>query len=416
MSVDGATQRRRLLPSVLSGEFGKYVVAEVLTSVGTGMHFIAMSWFLYQKTGHVTSIALILIITTLPGLVLAPFIGVLVDRWSDQVICVVSDILRAVILSCLVLSMYLDVYVVETIYVTSFLVAICDIFFQPAVGALIRDISTKENLLHANIVSNMSMQIGTLCGASLGGIVVAQFGVMTAILLNVASFVVSAILTAWIRRSPHAAAAAPVDEPLNFRKALRDTLHYVRKNRYIVWLAVVQMYGSLTLYVCNTLLPGFVARDLEGGSQAFGMIDAGWGAGALVGGLALAYVARRVGSQQITTIGPFVLVGAIGLFLTSHGPVQALIGYFALGFIICIVRVSTSTVLAADVDRAYFGRVKSGITMFISYISLGAYGAVGYVGDRVSARYIFLALGAVILGGSLLRPSSALLRAADKQS
>jgi predicted MFS family arabinose efflux permease len=414
MSVNNATWLRQLLPSALSGELRKYVAAEVLTSIGSGMHFIAMSWFLYQRTGQVSSIGLILILTALPGIVFSPFIGVLVDRWSDQAICVVTDVLRGVILLCLVLSMYLDVGVVETIYLSSFLLAICEIFFQPAVGALIRDISTKENLLDANIISNMSMQIGTLCGASLGGIVLAGFGVTTVILLNVASFFVSAGLTIWIRKNP-SAAAAPVDEPLNFGKALRDTLCYVGRNRYIVWLAIVQMFGSITLYACNTLLPVFVARELDDGPQAFGMIDAAWGAGALLGGLSLAYIARRVGSHQISMVGPLLLSAALGLFLSSHSVVQAVAGYFALGFVICAVRISTSTVIAADVDPAYFGKIKSCITMFISCISLAVYATVGYLGDQVSVRWIFLTLGAAILGGFLLKLSKGAPRAMSQQ-
>lgn len=415
MSVNSVTWLRRLMPSVVSGEFLKYVTAEFLTSVGSGMHFIAMSWFLYQRTGQASSIGLILILTALPGILFSPFIGVLIDRWNTQAICVVTDVLRGAILLCLVLSLYLDMWVVEAIYVSSFLLAICEIFFQPAVGALIRDISAKERLLDANIISNMSMQIGTLCGASLGGIVLAWFGVMTVILVNVASFFVSAGLTIWIRRNP-SAAAAPVHEPLQFSKALRDTLHYVGENRYLVWLAIVQMFGSVTLYACNTLLPVFVVRELDAGPQAFGIIDAAWGAGAMLGGLSLAYIARRVPHHQISMIGPLLLAAALGLFLSSHSVVQAVTGYFALGFIICAVRISTSTVIAADVAPAYFGRIKSGITMFISVISLAIYASVGYLGDRVSVRWIFLALGVAILGGFLLKLSRGSLPGMAQQS
>ena len=404
MSANSVTWLRRLMPSALSGEFPKYVTAEFLTSVGSGMHFIALSWYLYERTGQASSIGLSLILTALPGILFSPFIGVLVDRWNTKAICVVTDVLRGAILLGLVLSMYLDMWVVETIYASSFLLAICEMFFQPAVGALIRDISTKERLLDANIISNMSMQIGTLCGASLGGIMLAGFGVTTVILVNVASFFVSAGLTIWIRRNP-ADAAAPDHEPLQFGKELRDTLHYVGQNRYIVWLAIVQMFGSVTLYTCNTLLPVFVARELDAGPQAFGIIDAAWGAGAMLGGLSLAYIARRVPRHQISMVGPLLLSAALGLFLSSYGVVQAVAGYFALGFIICAVRISTSTVIAADVAPAYFGKIKSGITMFISVISLVVYGLVGFLGDRVSVRWIFLALGVAILGGFLLKLS-----------
>lgn len=389
--------------SLLCGEFRKYVVAAALTAIGNGMHFIAMAWYLYKITGTVASVGWILIVSTLPGLLFSPWIGVLVDRWNNKRICVATDILRGLILSCMVLSMYLDTFVVETIYVTTFLVAMCNIFFQPSVSALIRDISAKENLLNANIVSNMSMQIGMLAGSSAGGILVAHFGVMTVILLNIASFFISGGLTLWIKKDEHAAAFDPAQKKPGMMKELRDTLAYVRDNRFIVWYAIVQMFGSTTLYVCNTLLPVFVDKELKASAQAFGTIDAAWGGGAIAGGLALAYIARKFNGRHISLFGPLLLSAAILLFLTSQSVVQAVAGYFALGFIVCVVRISTDTEIAAEVDRKYFGKIKSTIIMFISYISLGVYGSVGYLGDHISVRWIFLVLGAAIFCGFLLR-------------
>lgn len=393
----------RIFSSLLCGEFRKYVLAAVLTAIGNGMHFIAMAWFLYTVTGTVASVGWILIVSTLPGLLFSPWIGVLVDRWSNKRICVAVDVLRGLILSCMVLAMVFDTWVVETIYVTTFLVAVCNNFFQPAVAALIRDISTKENLLDANIASNMSMQIGMLTGSSAGGILVAHFGVMTVILLNIASFFISGGLTLWIRNGNEAAPSGHARGHPGFMKELRDTLAYVRDNRFIVWFAIVQMFGSTTLYVCNTLLAVFVDKELNAGAEAFGMIDAAWGAGAIAGGLALATIARKIDRRHISLLGPLLLSAAILLFLTSRSVVQAVAGYFALGFIICVVRVSTDTEIAALVDRKYFGKIKSTIIMFISYISLGVYGAVGYLGDHVSVRWIFLVLGVAIFSGLLLK-------------
>lgn len=393
----------KLFSSLRCGEFRKYVIAAALSSVGNGMHFIAVAWFLYKITGSAASVGWVLIVGTLPGLVLSPWIGVLVDRWSNKWICVAADVLRALILSCLVLAMLFDFRVVETIYVTTFLTAICSIFFQSSVAALVRDISTKENLLDANIVSKMSMQIGMLTGSSIGGILVAHFGAMTVILLNGASFLISGILTMWIREVRHAASFDQAHEKIRFAKELRDTLDYVRDNRFIVWSAIVQMFGATTLSVCNTLLPVFVDRELKAGAQAFGMIDAAWGAGSIAGGFALAYIARRIDGRRISLYGPLFLALAILLFLTSHSVVQAIAGYFALSFIVCIVRISTDTEIAAEVDRKYFGKIKSTIIMFISYMSLGIYGLIGYLGDHISVRWIFLMLGAAILSGVLLK-------------
>jgi predicted MFS family arabinose efflux permease len=393
----------KIFSSLLCGEFRKYVLAAVLTAIGNGMHFIAMAWFLYKATGTVASVGWILLASTLPGLQISPWIRVLDDRWRNQRFCVATDILRGLILSCMVLAMAFDIWVVETVYVVTFLVSVCNIFFQPAVSALVRDISNKERLLDANIVSTMSMQIGMLAGSSAGGILVAHYGVMTVILLNIASFFVSAGLTLWIKKDESVAAFEPAPRRPGFIKEMRDTLAYVRDNQFIVWFAIVQMFGSTTLYVCNTLLPVFVDKELKAGAEAFGTIDAAWGGGAIAGGLALATIARRFSGRQLSLFGPLLLSAAILLFLTSQSTAQAVAGYFALGFIVCVVRVSTDTEIAAEVDRKFFGKIKSTIIMFISYISLGVYASIGYLGDHISVRWIFLVLGVAIFSGFLLK-------------
>jgi hypothetical protein len=70
---------------------------------------------------------------------------------------------------------------------------------------------------------------------------------------------------------------------------------------------------------------------------------------------------------------------------------------------VCVVRVSTDTEIAAEVDRRFFGKIKSTIVMFISYIRLGVYGSIGYLGYHITVRWIYLVLGAAIFSGLLLK-------------
>ncbi|MES2743621.1 MAG: MFS transporter [Pseudomonadota bacterium] len=383
-------------PILLDPEYRKYAAASVLTAIGSGMNFIAMSWFLYTLTGSALSIGWILVISTLPGILFSPWIGALVDRWNTRWICVGADLARGLILLPVALAMLYSKLTVEMIYLATFLVAICDNFFQPAVGALIRNVAHKDRLLEANIVSNMSMQVGGLGGASVGGLLVTEFGAPLVVLINVASFFVSAALTCWIKAPEAAQLAVERKDKPNFLVEFRDTLVYFKNMRFVIWLAVQQMFVYITLYICNTLLPVFVDRELHAGAAGFGIIDAAWGAGALMGGLSLTYLARKCSRKQFGLGGLLLMSAALLVFLTSYTVQQAAFAYLLLGFLACVIRVHTDTIIVSEVNPAYFGKVKATIAMFISYVSLAVYVAVGYAGDRMSVRYIYLALGLVI--------------------
>lgn len=383
-----------------SPQFRKYFGAAVLSALGDGMQMIAMSWFLYQRTGSVASISLVFVVQTLPGLLLSPLAGALVDRSRPQWTCVAADVVQGLVLCALVLAIYVDQWVLPAIYLASLLMAVCRLFSLPALGALVRDISTRESLLSANILSSTTLQIGMLCGASAGGFLVAQIGAMNVILANAMSFFVSAVFIAWVRvqaREPRAPAATGV--PLT--QELREALVYARRHPFILWLTLVDIFDTMAINMFNALLPAFVSRELGGGPQDFGLIEGAWGGGALLGGILLSYVVRRVDQHRISVAGPACLSVLILFFLAAQTTAHAMAGYFVLGIFVCAVGINTNALLAAEVKPAYFGKIKSFIYMCTSYAGLAVYGILSLVGDRVSPRWIFASVSALVMTGFL---------------
>lgn len=381
-------------------QYSKYALAAILTTVGGAMHFIAMSWFLFKLTGTASSIGWILIISALPGLLFSPWIGVLVDRWNNKHICVAADLLRGACVLGVAVAMLFDVATVPLVYAVTFIIAICDNFFQPAVAALVRNTVDKERLLAANVMSSTSMQIGGLAGAGLGGLLVASIGTAPVVLANAVSFFVSAALTQWIvtRAIPKA------EQPVRAKRLMaefRSVVPYMAEHRYILQLALLQLFVFLTLSVCNTLLPAFIVKVLHSDAAAFGLIDSAWGAGALIGAQALAYLVRKVSRQQFGVAALFLLAAAGLVFATALTVLQGMIGYFFLGFLTCAIRINTDTILVSEVGPEYFGKVKATIAMFISFISIAVYGCVGYLGDVVNLRYLFAMLSCLTLAASL---------------
>ena len=390
-----------LLSTMAAREFRKYIAASTLTAVGSGMYFVAISWYIYKTSGSAMAVGWVLIASSLPGLLFSPWIGVLVDRWNVRYICIASDFARATILIFVAVSMYHSVLGIELIYLATFLIALCENFFQPAVGALIRDIVPKNRILEANIFNSMSMQIGLLIGASIGGFLVATLGTQFVVIINVISFSISGLLTLWIKHTPAInLTISRLDRP-GAIKEFFDSIHYAIGTRFVVGLAIQQMLIYVTLSVCNTLLPIFVDKELSAGAQGFGVIDAVWGLGAICGGLSLTYVLKKINAQWFGIVGLAIISFLLFVFLTANSIPQAAIAYFLLGGVAVMIRVNSDAIIAIDVEPSNFGKVKAAISMFISYASLAVYAGVGYLGDIISVRWIYLALSLLILLSAL---------------
>src|SRR4028119_935556 len=57
---------------------------QMVSLIGSGLTGFALGVWVYQRTGSVTQLALISLFTILPGIVISPIAGTLVDRWDRR--------------------------------------------------------------------------------------------------------------------------------------------------------------------------------------------------------------------------------------------------------------------------------------------------------------------------------------------
>src|ERR1700722_16067345 len=77
--------------------FPFFFVAMLVSLFGTGMNFAGVTWYVLGATHSTVKVSLIVILVTLPGLVVPPFGGVLIDRVDRRLLGIVIDSTRAVI-------------------------------------------------------------------------------------------------------------------------------------------------------------------------------------------------------------------------------------------------------------------------------------------------------------------------------
>ncbi|MEK8173430.1 MFS transporter [Streptomyces sp. M19] len=135
---------------------------------------------------------------TLPALLLAPLAGVLVDRFDRLAIMISSDLLRAgVVLAMLAVDSADTVWL---LYAALFAQNAVSQFFAPAHQATIPWLVGRgPELDSANAWYAVSSGVVRLAGAPLGGALYAFAGFDTLVLVNCASYAVSAVLLTAVR-------------------------------------------------------------------------------------------------------------------------------------------------------------------------------------------------------------------------
>ena len=111
-------------------------VAHTISIVGDYVFFIAITFWIYEQTSSASATGAVLITSTLPALIFAPLVGVVVDRWPRRGIMLVAESARAGLFLALLGAVMLRPEMIWPIYVAGFAQSALAAFFWPARSAM----------------------------------------------------------------------------------------------------------------------------------------------------------------------------------------------------------------------------------------------------------------------------------------
>jgi MFS family permease len=279
-----------------------YFCGQAVSFTGAWMQQIAAAWLVLQLTDSPIAVGALALAQLLPVTVLGLFVGTLMDRFEVRRIAIVNEscnIVLAAVLATLTIGGWVEVW---EIYAIAVLMGIAQAIGGPARHSLVFQMVGEEDLPNAVGLNSSLGTTARVVGPAIGGAVVAFLGPGVAFALNSASFLAEvASLAALDRSKLH----KPVrDHGATVLGGALDALRFVVRSPR----ASVAFFGVLVLstfcFNLNVLFPLLADRTLAAGPRTFGLIAATFGAGALIGSLA---VARR-GKSSLR----YLLVGALG--------------------------------------------------------------------------------------------------------
>ena len=203
---------------------------QVISELGTWFSAIAELGLMRLLSGSTMMTAALLVARTLPFLLVSPLAGVAVDRGRRKRILIAADLLRA-LLACGYLLTNVGAPVWTIIVITALMTS-TGTFFEAAKNATIANVTTRQEMLTANVLMFGTRFLQLTLGAALGGLTAAKFGYNVAFIINALSFVASA----WfIWRIPGEALQPPQAEsepetavvPNKFWRDVREGLAYI---------------------------------------------------------------------------------------------------------------------------------------------------------------------------------------------
>ncbi len=172
--------------------FRRLWLAGVISHIGNWFNYIGIFVLLNEYTGSGQAVSWFLIAKFLPSFLWGPVAGVIADRLPRKMIMIAGDLSRAlIVLGFLYVD---DASRLWLIYVLALAQETVWTFTDPARRASIPNLCAREELKVANSLNGATWSVMLGVGAALGGYVSARFGWQTAIIVDAATFIVSAAL------------------------------------------------------------------------------------------------------------------------------------------------------------------------------------------------------------------------------
>jgi MFS family permease len=298
---------------------------QVISVSGTWMQNIATAWLILSITHSPVIVGLLALCQFLPFTVFGLFVGVVVDRLDARRTVIATQAVSMVIagvLTVLTLGGWVTAWEVLLLAALRGTVLVLD---APARQALTFEMVGRDELPNAIALNSSLFNAARVVGPAVGGVVVALAGVGLCFAVNTASFAAVLAGLLMMRVSDLFPRNANAERPTLLR-GTREAFGYVASSRpALLALAIVTVVSTFS-FNFNVLLPVFARQTLSSGPEAFGIVTAAFGMGALTGALASAALGRA--SWRVLVLG----VGGFGAAQLALSPATSMVAASALLF------------------------------------------------------------------------------------
>ncbi len=254
--------------------FKKLFYGQTLSVLGDWFHTVALLTLVYSITESSFMLALTFMSKGLPQLLLSPFIGGIVDRFSKKKIMIFTDSLRGII----VLTYLLAFYKIEIIFVSNICLSVLSCLFEPAKQSTLKNIVHQKHFVTANSLSSTINGFMSIMGASLGGLIAQSLSIEIAFFINSLSYFISAYIIYKIK--------IPSRDTFSTKKAfftdIKDGYTYILQSKIILTLILVGISWGIIGGAYQLLLTIYAERIFH---TNIGILYAVQGAGLMIGSL-----------------------------------------------------------------------------------------------------------------------------------
>ena len=391
------------------------LTGQFISLLGNSIQRFALSLYILDLTGSVAVFSALTAFSVLPQIFISPIGGAIADLTDRKKMLIVLDLISAGILALLFVSLRENPSSIISLAVFLILLATIGTVYDPVIRAVIPSVVRPQEYMKTNSYVSAISSVNLLSGSVGAGFLYAFFGIRTIIIINLVSFLFSAILEAFLQ--------LPVinnqNEKISALKIIRDmkdSLVFMFREQKLIFY-VLLLSAAVNLFMTPIYSIGIASvlkLTFHVSNQTFGIVQGIVGSGMVAGALLTPKISNRISVEKMHVYFYAVSLAILGMgcstiiYNDSSAITRQMAVYIFAGmgflylFLIAIINISFFTVVQKNIPLSMMGKIMALIVAICS-----AFTPIGQIlygfwfdkyADNLIIIYIFAIICTIILG------------------
>ena len=370
--------------------YTKIFISQQFSIFGSAIVQFALIWWLSTSYNETIVLSLATMAGLLPTILIAPFAGVICDRWNRKKILLFTDSFQALATFALIFLFWFNVVELYHIYILLGIRGLMQGIQLPAGISVMSSMVPKEKITKFNSLNSMLQALSYLISPALGAIAVSNFEIATIYWLDVFTFIPAAVVLVVVG-IPKLPKSDQKTAEIHFIAEIKESLIYLKSQKLFL---LILFFALANIFVnpLFSLLPKLISDFYNASAYFYSVLMIIVHVGYIVATILIMQKKNYVPTIKSIIMGCFCL--SAGTLLFFFVPVNGKWLFYPLaafmGFFIALVDVQFMSLLQVVIPKEMQGRIFSTFfTLIKSLLPLALLGW-GVVADKTSIHIIYL--------------------------